>query len=479
MCAPKLFISYSWSSIAHEQWVLDLAIELRESGVDVILDKWELKEGHDTISFMEKMVSDSSINKVAIISDEFYAEKANGRSGGVGTETQIISKEIYEQQQQEKFVAVLPVKDQNGKPYLPIYYSSRMYIDLSEPDKYPDNFEKLLRWIFDKPLYIKPELGKRPSFLSDNSGISLGTTALYKRCVDALKNDKSYAYGAFDEYCSTFTSNLERFRISNYEGEYDEHLVSNIDLFVPYRNEVIQLFICIAQYSHSEQFSLRTHRFLESLIVYKNRPENISRYRQSDFDNFKFIMHELFIYCIAIFIKYERFSFANFLLEQQYFIAENEILERNKLSSFGVFRENLPSLERRNTRLGLRRLSLSADLLKERCVGTGLEFRHLMQADFIAYIRADLQAESIFDRHWWPDTLLYLGHFDSSFEVFSRSVSKKYFEKAKVLLGINDKEEVEILFKRYKNNEFKIPSWDFQSFTPEKLLNYELLATKP
>jgi predicted alpha/beta hydrolase family esterase len=45
MNAPKLFISYSWSNPEHEQWVLDLATQLRESEVDVILDKWDLKEG--------------------------------------------------------------------------------------------------------------------------------------------------------------------------------------------------------------------------------------------------------------------------------------------------------------------------------------------------------------------------------------------------------------------------------------------------
>ena len=49
---PKLFISYSWSSPDHEQWVVKLATELRESGIDVILDKWDLKEGHDAHAFM-------------------------------------------------------------------------------------------------------------------------------------------------------------------------------------------------------------------------------------------------------------------------------------------------------------------------------------------------------------------------------------------------------------------------------------------
>ena len=92
---PKLFISYSWTSPAHEQWVLNLATELRESGVDVILDKWDLKEGHDAHAFMEKMVADQAIKKVALICDQLYSEKANGRSGGVGIEAQIISPEIY------------------------------------------------------------------------------------------------------------------------------------------------------------------------------------------------------------------------------------------------------------------------------------------------------------------------------------------------------------------------------------------------
>jgi hypothetical protein len=50
----KAFISYSWSSPEHEQWVIDLAEQLCNDGVDIQLDKWGLKEGHDKFSFMEK-----------------------------------------------------------------------------------------------------------------------------------------------------------------------------------------------------------------------------------------------------------------------------------------------------------------------------------------------------------------------------------------------------------------------------------------
>ena len=180
---PKLFISYSWSSIEHEKKVIDLATTLREEGVDVILDKWDLKEGQDAYAFMEKMVTDPEIKKVAIICDRVYADKADGRSGGVGTETQIISREVYENQDQNKFVAIVTEKDEDGKPYVPTYYKGRIYIDLSDTDNYSNNFEQLLRWIYDKPLYVKPELGKMPSFLSDTTATSLHTNAKFAKSV--------------------------------------------------------------------------------------------------------------------------------------------------------------------------------------------------------------------------------------------------------------------------------------------------------
>jgi len=91
--APRAFISYSWSSPSHELWVVELAERLRGDGVDIIVDKWDLKEGQDKYVFMETMVTDDSVVKVLAICDARYAQKADGREGGVGTESQIISKE--------------------------------------------------------------------------------------------------------------------------------------------------------------------------------------------------------------------------------------------------------------------------------------------------------------------------------------------------------------------------------------------------
>lgn len=81
---PKLFISYSWTTPDHDAWVLRLATELRDSGIDVILDKWGLKEGQGSHAFMEQMVADPEIKKTLLVCDKEYVTKANNRSGGAG-----------------------------------------------------------------------------------------------------------------------------------------------------------------------------------------------------------------------------------------------------------------------------------------------------------------------------------------------------------------------------------------------------------
>ena len=72
-----------------------MAQRLVSHGVDVVLDKWDLKEGQDKYAFMERCVNDTEITKVLIVCDKVYAQKANDRTGGVGDETVIISSEIY------------------------------------------------------------------------------------------------------------------------------------------------------------------------------------------------------------------------------------------------------------------------------------------------------------------------------------------------------------------------------------------------
>lgn len=473
--APKLFISYSWSTPEHEQWVIDLATQLVESGVDVILDKWDLREGHDSVAFMEKMVTDENIKKVAIVSDKIYAEKADGRNGGVGTETQIISRKVYENQSQDKFVAILPCRDEHGKAYLPTYYNSRIYIDLSEPERYNEDFEKLLRWVFDKPLYIKPEIGKRPEFLESANTTSLGATASFRRANDALKTGKSYANGATDEYLSLFTENLERFRIKQSDSkEFDDEVVENLGELASAKDEVLNVILSIAQYQATEEMIQKLHRFFERLIDYTLPPQSARSYNTADFDNYKFLVHELFLSTIAILCKNERFSAANLLLETPYYTRNDSSRFNHGAGTFSAFLQMPDSLDYRNRRLKLNRISLQADILKERTRHSCIDFSSIMQADFILYLRAEFERIA-----WWPITLVYAGHQYSPFEVFARSASRKYFEKVKEVISVSNKTDVDLFVEELDQGKRRVPSTGWDRFSPKVLMGFDNLCTRP
>lgn len=476
----KLFISYSWSSPEHEQWVLNLATELMESGVDVVLDKWDLKEGHDAHAFMEQMVADPEIKKVAIICDKTYSDKANGRSGGVGTETQIITPEIYNEQAQNKFVAVVVEKDERGKAYLPIYYKSRIYIDLSSTDSYSSNFEQLLRWVFDKPLYVKPELGKKPAFLSEADSLSLGTSATFRRAMDSIRLNKDYAGGAITEYLETFSQNLERFRITDKTGEMDDKITESIEQFIPYRDEIAEFFMAVAQYRSTTESMQQLHRFFEGLIQYMYPPEGVRSWSDWDFDNFKFIIHEIFLYCIACLLKYERYDSAGYILGQHFYVHRNADYGRETMVSFRIFRQYLKSLEGRNQRLGLRRLSLRSDFLEQRAKTSVIPFRQLMQADFVIFMRDcfDSLAE---DRRqdWWPETLIYVERHSGAFELFARCQSAQYLKQVGPLFNVQTKKDFDAVLAAFVDKTLYIPSWDYTSINPIILLGYENLGKRP
>lgn len=110
---PSVFISYSHDSDEHKDWVLQLATRLRSNGVDVILDRWNLKYGSNIASFMERGLSKS--NRVICVCSENYIKKANDGKGGAGYEKQIITAE-YVTDQNTNWVIPL-IKNNSGDKY--------------------------------------------------------------------------------------------------------------------------------------------------------------------------------------------------------------------------------------------------------------------------------------------------------------------------------------------------------------------------
>jgi hypothetical protein len=433
---PKVFISYCWSSPEHEKWVIDLAESLEESNVEVVLDKWDLKEGHDSIRFMEQMVTDPSVTKVIIVADKAYVAKADGRQGGVGTETQIISAEMYASvRQQDKFAVVVSEKDEDNKAYLPTYYKGRIYIDLSDDNNYAPEFERLLRWLYDKPLHVRPPRGKTPSFLLEGEHQTLGTSSHAKRVVDALASGRTTALGAFTEYLNVVNENLGRFRIVRDKSQLvDDQVVQSIGELFPAKNEFVSVVAAVATYSSTPDFGERLHSFLENLHHHTTPLPNVA-YQDADFDNFRFLLHELFLSAVAVFIKHGRIDLGMAVVAD-YYLSEGTYTRHQPMVTFEVFQQNLTSLEYRKQRTGSNRSSIHADMLIERLAGSPLRQDDLTQADMVLFFRGQALGA-----HWYPITHIYLGSYGRPLEIFARANSRKSFMKISPLLGVESPEK--------------------------------------
>jgi len=158
---PRVFISYTSSDIKNRNWVRDFACKLRKCGVNARLDMFHLKPGQDLPQWMtnELIMAD----KVLLICDKYYAEKADNRKGGVGWETMIIQGDMLSRQEQNKYIAIL--RDANIDQSLPIYVKSRYALNWTNEDQVDKEFDELLLYLFDCD--VEPPIGEIPSFIKE------------------------------------------------------------------------------------------------------------------------------------------------------------------------------------------------------------------------------------------------------------------------------------------------------------------------
>jgi len=127
------------------------------------------------------------------------------------------------------------------------------------------------------------------------------------------------------------------------------------------------------------------HRFFERTIPYTSRPKSLMQYNDWYWDNYKFIIHEMFLYTVAILLKHERFDLVLSLMTQGYYVGDALDNPREPMQHFGIIQQHMESLLYRSKRLQLNRISLRADMLEQRSHASGVEVFGVMQADFVLF----------------------------------------------------------------------------------------------
>lgn len=432
----KVFISYSWTTPQHEEWVINLAERLMSDGIEVVIDKWDLKEGNDMYDFMESMVKSPEINKVLIVLDKKYSEKADSRSGGVGTETQIISPKIYKNTKQEKFLPIVSERDDNGNAFIPTFLEGRVYIDLSSNEHFEENYEKLIRNIYSRPSFSKPKLGTPPSYLFEETPMNFKTSQILRRFDLQIDKHPERINSSIKDFLNAYFENLKDFSIdfkTRDQKEIGKIICDNIHQYTPLRNDFIAFVDKVTKIEVDFDFDPFIN-FLENLPLLESPQEGRSSWSQFEFDNFRIIIHETFLYLVTIGLKNENYNFVENVLYSTYFIKDRNNYN-NEPRGFEEFHRSVDIIKPYyNETFSKNFFNPMADLIIKR-IPENFTTSHIVQADLLCYYIAVLNG-----KRWFPQTYVY--DTSNRIELFYKMVSKKHFEKVKILFEVETIEEM-------------------------------------
>lgn len=439
--SPKVFISYSWSSSGHQKRVKDWTDQLIAEGIDAVIDLYDLKEGQDKNAFMERLVTDQSIDHVIIFSEKSYMEKANSRKAGVGTESQIISNEVYQKIQQSKFLPVVCEFDEDGNPYLPTYLKHTIWIDFSTSENVNKNWEQLVRAIYGKPIYEKPELGSPPIYIT--SDLVIPTSHIlrkfdnYKQAILQEKNGINLYRSEYLDSCLKFADKL-RIRERPEVSSLGEMVYEDAKKLILVRNHIIDWVILESSITQELVFSEILINFLERLRELKSRPPELNSWNQAWFEAHSIFVYETFLYIIAALIRNQAFQVLHEIFSTHYIIPSVERSQDKIFNTFDTFLGFSETLQAVLAPQGQRLFSPVAEFIKNQSDREDLPFKSIIEADLLILLMACLEPNS----RWYPQTLHYASWIGGESPFFLRSTQHSYFKKLAIITGIEDANEL-------------------------------------
>jgi hypothetical protein len=139
----RVFVSYTHDSEEHKKWVLALVAQLRNDGIDAIVDQMHLTLGAYSPEFMERAVRESS--RVLVVCTEKYKQRFDSREGGAGYEGHIITGEIVNEVGKNKFIPLLRQGD--WKTAIPTALSGVNRVDLR--NEATTEYQKLIKNLYN------------------------------------------------------------------------------------------------------------------------------------------------------------------------------------------------------------------------------------------------------------------------------------------------------------------------------------------
>lgn len=323
---PKVFISYAWGDDIHQEKVRSFATSLIKSGIDVVLDQWNLEEGNDTYKFMDKSVNDPTITNVLILLDENYTNKANERKGGVGTETQIITPELYNKADQTKFIPII-FERKDGKIFRPAFLKALKYVDLSQEGTYESNLKYLTKILFGIKIHKKPELGLMPDWVIQEEDLPIEKFLK----LNFLKDSSITNAEKTQKIKQIFADVLTKFSSHEFSVKYDKGKIDAESYFNAYKTLSIckkEIFNVVSQIHFVSNLSEILSDFFENIY------NCVAKDRNSHSELKHIFIHEIFLNILGHLYKIEDFSSIGHILTRTYLLQRYGNVNHSSFSNF-------------------------------------------------------------------------------------------------------------------------------------------------
>ena len=444
---PKVFISYSWTDQHHQDCVREWAERLVNDGIQVVMDIFDLKEGDDKYAFMERMVTDASVTHVLVFCDKHYAEKADTQKGssGVGTESQIISSELYSKVTQSKFIPIYCEINPDGSPCVPVFLKSRIGIEFSTFEKSNENWEKLIRLLYGKPLYVKPVLGKAPAYITSPVAVSMSSTGYkFETLKSALLADRKGIQLCRDDFLSACFEDADRLRIRQQPDSdtFPDTVLETCRTLMPVRNALVDWIYLEGKIGNESALSRMIEPVLEKLRALKGHPQEVSNYNEAWFAAHDIFVYETFLYMVAVLMRLEMYALLHEIFTTSYLCPEYQYSVRGRFEPFTCFwtlahqvlqspLKPQPGHQFRDT---------VGEVVRRQADRTDIPFSKFIEAELLAVLVSLAGAGTDCDL-WRPHTLCY-GNHNGNNDFFIRATQRKYFNRLAIVTGIKSAAEL-------------------------------------
>lgn len=141
----KVFISYKWEDAAHNDWVERLARDLRRSGIDAILDRWEVRLGDSFTDYMTSKIGEADVVLFIITSRSVAAVEAPGTAGGALKFEMQMATARRTAGEKMRLIGIY-----REGPRAPAHLRDHRYADFREESTYIEQFKALLDDLYDR-----------------------------------------------------------------------------------------------------------------------------------------------------------------------------------------------------------------------------------------------------------------------------------------------------------------------------------------